>query len=490
MIDRTNDKNEKQGRSSGRGRKVLLDGLLILAVVAAAIIAYHRLHPQKKFEAPRPAPHTAIHKDGVSELPAVQSPEATQAPTGTEEHFKFLEMEFGSGQGGSRFQSDPSDREQAATGTTEGGVPKANQNSPAETRRETPEYSDAEPPSLISIRFEPQKASPGTDVSIHVSARDNLSGVDSVAGTLKSPSGGAVLPFGCQPSETDESFVAVFRVPDQAEAGAWAVDSLRLTDNVHNTSRLTDKDGALAGATFQVVGSDSDSVPPHILAIHIEPSEAYGGEQVRIDVHVKDDKSGVARVYGAFMSPSGNARLSFLCSEKAEPDMVYGETTLPKDAESGDWVLGYLRAEDEAKNAKTFSATEDPAIFDNAVIRVFAAGSDAQPPTINDISVSTPVVAYGEKVDILVSASDDLSGISGVSGRLQSPSGKAVIPFFCVYDPNNDVYRAEITIKTNTEVGIWRVEYIQMADEARNQATYSYQTNSFVQGAVFEVTGE
>jgi hypothetical protein len=52
------------------------------------------------------------------------------------------------------------------------------------------------------------------------------------------------------------------------------------------------------------------------------------------------------------------------------------------------------------------------------------------------------------------------------------------------------VYRAEITIKTNTEVGIWRVEYIQMTDEAHNQVTYPYQTNPFVQGATFEVTGE
>jgi hypothetical protein len=483
-------KNKKEKQSGPSGRKFLLDGLLILAVVATAIVAYHRFHHQEKPESLRRAPQTAIQKNRVPGPPAVQSPESTQVPAGSAEHLRFLEMEFGSDKSGSRSEPEPSDRGPAGTAKSEDGAPTTDQNSPAEMRLERPEYSDAEPPSLISIRFDPQKASPGTDVSIHVSVRDNLSGVYSVAGTLKSPSGGAILPFGCQPSETEGVFVAVFKVPDQAEAGLWALDSLRVTDNVHNTSRFTDKDGELAGATFQVVGSDSDSLPPQVLAIYIEPAEAYGGEKVRIGVHVKDDKSGVARVYGVFMSPSGNARLSFLCTEKTEPGMVYGETTLPKDAESGDWVLGYLRAEDEAKNAKTFSHTEDAAIFDNAVMRVFAAGSDAQPPTINDITVSASAVAYGEKVDILVSASDDLSGISGVTGRLQSPSGKAAIPFFCVHDPNNDVYRAEITIKTNTEVGIWRVEYIQMTDEAHNQGTYPYQTNSFVQGATFEVTGE
>ena len=355
---------------------------------------------------------------------------------------------------------------------------------------DAPDYSDAAPPSVTAIRFDPQKVSPGAKVSVHVQATDNLSGVNSISGMVRSPSGTAVLSFACQRSDDDESFVGTLAIPDRAEMGPWDLTRLRITDKAHNSRTYSEESALLRNSYFEVTGSDSDGVPPKVTAVYLNPSEAYGGDRVQVTVEAEDDKSGVARIYGVLMSPSKHARLSFSCQNEGETNMFLGNLTVPEDAESGYWTLEYLRAIDEAKNTKTFYRTDYPSMFDNAGLHVYSSSADSQPPILENLMIYPATVAYEETVEIIVYASDDTSGISRVSGGLRSPSGKARIPFSCVYDQENQEYKAAVIIPTNAEIGLWRVDYVRMTDNARNQITYTYHTDSLVQQAVFEIIGQ
>jgi hypothetical protein len=182
--------------------------------------------------------------------------------------------------------------------------------------------------------------------------------------------------------------------------------------------------------------------------------------------------------------------LSFSCQNEGETNMFYGNITVPEDAESGYWTLEYLRPIDEAKNTKTFYRKDYPSIFDDAGLRVYSSSADSQPPTLDNLMIYPASVAYEETVEIIVYASDDTSGISRISGGLRSPSGKARIPFSCVYDQENREYKAKVLIPTNAEIGLWRVDYIRMTDNARNQTHYTYHADSLVQQAVFEIIGQ
>jgi hypothetical protein len=352
-----------------------------------------------------------------------------------------------------------------------------------------PNYSDAAPPKVTAIRFDPQKVSPGDNVSVHVQATDNLSGVNSISGMVRSPSGAAALSFACQRSDQDESFVGTLAIPDRAEMGAWYLNRLRITDKVHNSRTYSEKSALLRNSYFEVIGSDSDGVPPEVTAVYLNPLEAYGGDRVQVTVEAEDDKSGVARIHGVLMSPSKHARLSFSCQNEGETNTFSGSLTVPEDAESGYWTLEYLRAIDEAKNTKTFYRTNYPSMFNNAGVHVYTSSADSEPPILDNLMIYPTTVAYEETVEIIVYASDDTSGISRISGGLRSPSGKAHIPFSCVYDQENQEYKAEVIIPTNAELGLWRVDYIRMTDYARNQIDYAYHTNALVQQAVFEIIG-
>jgi hypothetical protein len=263
-----------------------------------------------------------------------------------------------------------------------------------------------------------------------------------------------------------------------------------VTDKAYNSKIYSENASILAGSYFEVVGSDSDFLPPEVTAVYFNPSEAYGGDQVQVTVEAQDDKSGVARISGVLMSPSRHARLSFACQGEGETDRFYGQLTIPEDAEAGDWTLEYLRAEDQARNAETFYRSNNPGIFENATVRVYSNSSDSQPPSLDNLMIYPATAAYGERARIVVDASDDMSGVSRISGRLESPSGQAHIPFSCVYDQGSEEYVAEVVIPANAEIGVWRVEYIHVIDNARNQINYVYQTNALVQQAALEVMGQ
>ncbi|RJP60749.1 MAG: hypothetical protein C4541_03555 [Candidatus Auribacter fodinae] len=371
-------------------------------------------------------------------------------------------------------------------GTAEEGV----ENVVAEQGTDQPDYSDAEPPEVIDIAFVPSEAFPGDSVTILVQAVDNLSGVASIYGVIHSPSKKATLSFSCPLLEDDGKFSGVIKIPEHAEEGQWLLSSLRLADAVNNSKNYSQNARLLRNSFLTVVNSDSDTLSPELRAVTVDPREPEGGDKVNITIQAVDEKSGVARVYGVYASPSANARLSFSCMYDVQSGLFNGSFTIPEDAQSGVWRIEYIRLEDEAKNSVLCYEKDFSSLFHNAEIQVYTRNSDGAPPALARVSVYPFSVAYKEEVEIAVQARDDVSGIASVTGRLKSPSGIAHIPFVCNFNSDRNEYTARIIIQMNTEVGTWRVDNILVIDNARNQHNYIYQTEPVVEQATFEVVGE
>ena len=479
----------KQRHLQTSGKKIISRFALVCVATAIGFTFYYWFHHDKKFT-DRSQQDTRVVRQKISDetvpatVPQADFNYAVRQDPKTQDISKNTGVD-------DRRPSDQIGRDQQPiiTGSARTRVNKTVDSSKGEAIPDKPEYSDAEPPTLASITFEPKEAPPGANVIIYVNATDNLSGVHSVSGKAKSPSGTALVPFACQKSEEEGSFVGVIEIPDRAETGTWTIASLRMTDNVQNLKNYSENEEALRRARFEVVGPDSDNTPPIIVDVSLEPYEVRGGDKVNLVVEAQDTQSGVARIHGSLISPSLNARFSIACRKTEEDNVFSGHAQMPKDAESGEWSLYYIRAEDEAKNTKMYYKNNYPELFGQATVRVYSDSSDGQAPILEDLTVGPAAVAYGESVEIIVSASDDVSGISRVFGRLRSPSGKAHIPFSCAYQGGSDTYRASVTIKHNSEVGLWTVDYIRTVDKARNYKVYGRE-NALVTNATFEVTGE
>jgi hypothetical protein len=113
--------------------------------------------------------------------------------------------------------------------------------------------------------------------------------------------------------------------------------------------------------------------------------------------------------------------------------------------------------------------------------------SDTTPPQLISVEFSPPQVEDGEQTTVIVTATDDLSGIRGVSGTISSPTGKALQGFATAHEGDSNRYIGHIAIAKNAEQGLWKVSFINMSDNASNSVTLSYAQGTVPPNAVLRV---
>ena len=113
--------------------------------------------------------------------------------------------------------------------------------------------------------------------------------------------------------------------------------------------------------------------------------------------------------------------------------------------------------------------------------------SDTTPPQLISVEFAPPQIQDGQQTQVIITATDDLSGVRGISGTISSPSGKALQGFATQHDGDTNRYIATVTIAKNSEQGVWKISFINMSDNASNSITLSYAQGSIPPSAVLHV---
>ena len=113
--------------------------------------------------------------------------------------------------------------------------------------------------------------------------------------------------------------------------------------------------------------------------------------------------------------------------------------------------------------------------------------SDTVPPQLLSINFDPPQVQDGGDTSLIITATDDLSGIRGISGTLTSPNGKAVQGFAQQREGETMRYVSRIHIPEKAEEGIWKVSFLTMSDMATNSVTLSYSQGTLPPTATLKV---
>ncbi|HXH92948.1 MAG TPA: hypothetical protein VNN25_15300 [Thermoanaerobaculia bacterium] len=114
--------------------------------------------------------------------------------------------------------------------------------------------------------------------------------------------------------------------------------------------------------------------------------------------------------------------------------------------------------------------------------------SDTVPPQLISIAFDPPQVSDGGDTTLVVNATDDLSGIRGISGTLTSPNGKAVQGFAQQREGETTRYVSRIHIPEKAEEGFWKITFLTMSDMATNSVTLSAGQGTLPPTAVLKVT--
>jgi len=349
--------------------------------------------------------------------------------------------------------------------------------------------SDRVPPVLQGLRFEPPEIKDGGESTLSVMVSDNLSGVRSVVGTIRSPSDGANLSFSAQ--DNGSAFVARIVIPRQAETGDWYLGTLQIVDKANNPVNATYSRASVPpGGSLRVVSADSDSTAPSVHRVSVEKPSVSGGEKNQVVIEVDDDRSGVASVTGAFQSPSRAAFIPFGATPSAEATWA-AVVAVPAGAECGEWTLRQLRVVDKANNSAVLMANA-PELGHVSFMVAGGGDCDAEPPVLDGIYLSPPVISNSAASDVTLTfnAHDTGSGLSTVTGRVEGPvavGGQFPRIFFTARaDPNTPdaPLVAKITISQFAANGIWRVVYVELTDKARNVHGYNTADPALANGFV------
>src|SRR5262249_19855400 len=143
---------------------------------------------------------------------------------------------------------------------------------------------------------------------------DDLSGVKSVFGTMRSPSEVAIIPFVGQDQGGTGVFTVSITIPKKGETGPWFVGTLQILDKADNPLYLAyTKASVPAGGVLQVDSSESDATAPTVHRVVLDKPTVAGGEKNRVIVDVEDDSSGVGSISGTFQNQSKSAFIPFTC---------------------------------------------------------------------------------------------------------------------------------------------------------------------------------
>ncbi|HEX6160848.1 MAG TPA: hypothetical protein VF111_11825 [Thermoanaerobaculia bacterium] len=233
--------------------------------------------------------------------------------------------------------------------------------------------SDAQGPQLVGVRLLNPTMRAGEKNTVFIEASDDKSGVVLASGVFVSPAKHARLGFGCRPGAGGGGlWECDFMPAANVECGVWQLEQIQLQDKARNMASYRSEVPAVRGTTIDITGQGCDNTPPTLIALTLNPlvvSNAEGGV-INVQAQVNDDLSGVAHINAQAYGPAGpsGARISFSLASPDNGQTWLGNLTVPKNAASGTWSVGWVQVIDKAQNLRAYSAS-DP-VLANVKFRV------------------------------------------------------------------------------------------------------------------------
>ncbi|HEV8202502.1 MAG TPA: hypothetical protein VGS03_21020 [Candidatus Polarisedimenticolia bacterium] len=227
--------------------------------------------------------------------------------------------------------------------------------------------SDSIAPEVLGLSFDKDVIEDEDRNVVRVEVRDDLSGVASVSGACRSPSGAALIPFTCALNEDSGLWEGAIPIPASADCGVWSVQQVNVQDKAGNSAHVTFDAPGLGHAGFRIAPRpDCDSSPPTLdgfsLSQTIVPVDAVTEIQIRASVH--DVGSGAATLTGWFEGPVSEGgqvpRNHFTCTPDPDhPEAPWtGSLLVPQFAPKGLWKVRVVRLEDKALNAREYTPAD------------------------------------------------------------------------------------------------------------------------------------
>ncbi|MCP3761227.1 Ig-like domain-containing protein, partial [Domibacillus sp. A3M-37] len=353
---------------------------------------------------------------------------------------------------------------------------------------------DTTPPVLTSLSISSNQASPGNPIKITAEISDDLSGVKKAHISYRKPSG-TITWASLYLNQTTQKYEGTMSIDTYDEAGEWVLYSLGLTDNKDNGGSVYDDNSNSSGQKFDldpykftvsgvsirpVTPEPTDKVPPVLNSITISTSQVSGPGTVKLIADASDDDTGVSGVNVQYLKPSGMYEYAYLYFNSTS-GKYEGSLNIDQYNESGDWKLNRVYVGDKAKNSTyIYDSVLNPNSsekqdFSNYKIHVEGITPDFIAPSLGDLALTLVQNTNNTAlIKLFAEFNDELSGVSPnfLYAVYAKPSGKTINVIFN-RNGTTGKYEASIPIDRYDELGTWKLRYIHVEDNKRNDRIIS-----------------
>ncbi|WHY66779.1 Ig-like domain-containing protein [Neobacillus sp. SuZ13] len=340
-------------------------------------------------------------------------------------------------------------------------------------------YIDTTGPVLNKISVDKNQIEAGGTVTVTVDAVDELSSVNTITLTYKTPNKGSVTYY--VQSIGNNQYQYTFSSASTAESygiGKFELVMVDLYDSKNNNTRISDTSGtgSLDGGDFVTY---TDTTGPVFNKVAVDQTKTLPNGTVTVTVDAVDDMSGISSVSLEYLQPN-NSYISFTAQSVGNNQYQY---TIPSSltSEVGKFELVSLSLIDSKNNFTT--------IYDYSYYRTgdlgggdFSVIPEGNAPEVTWVSVDTKEITSGDSLRVLAEV-EDASGVAKVKVTFQQPNGNS---YTAILSHSHDqIFEGYIPGDvTSNAVGNWTTTFVWVSDIFEN-STYIWSQSSYWWGRDF-----
>ena len=220
-----------------------------------------------------------------------------------------------------------------------------------------------------------------------------------------------------------------------------------------------------------------DITPPSLNGFSFTPSsiDLSGDLTINFSISASDDSSDIKKISLSFSNLTGSGSKSTSFNSIKSPSFdSEGSITLPNNSEAGEWGVS-ISMEDDQKNSVSYDFTELSELGFQSILTVTSSEeTDVTPPVLTGFSISPTLVELpGDPViSFEVSASDDLSGIDGITVKFSPPGGGSKTERIRGINSISTTQSGAVDLGNNPAEGIWTAS-VTISDNEGNEINLS-----------------
>lgn len=231
----------------------------------------------------------------------------------------------------------------------------------------------------------------------------------------------------------------------------------------------------LENIEIKEIDEDKQAIVVDINSLNVDKKEVYLDEKIKISIRITDDISELSYVDLFYRMPITESLECIHMNYNIITDMYEGEIKINENSEAGIWQIKWIQAGDTCgnsisiENGNIYGAT-DPNLSQGD-FKVIGTLEDIEAPILDakSLKVDKKLVSSGEKIQVSLRITDDISGVQNVYVQYLTPITKKMENIMMTYNNNLKLYTCDIYIGNGKESGIWEIDNFMLVDKMGNE---------------------